>query len=60
MMAGDNIKKTEKTKYFSNLISSNFNKPNILFKTIDLILNPTQSINLEASTEVCENFLHYF
>ncbi len=54
------IVKEEKTKHFSDIISSHFNKPRIIFKTIDSILNVTQSTCLEASSEVCEKFLAYF
>uniref|UniRef100_A0A671Y010 Reverse transcriptase domain-containing protein n=1 Tax=Sparus aurata TaxID=8175 RepID=A0A671Y010_SPAAU len=61
--AGENIQKTvkaEKTFYFSDIISQNLNKPCVLFKTIDSILNAPQSTCLEASPQVCEDFLRYF
>ena len=40
--------------YFSDIISSNLNKPRVLFKTIDALLNSPLSTCIEASTEVCE------
>lgn len=52
--------KTKKTWHFSDIIFQNFNKPCVLFKTIDLLLNCPQSTCLQASSEVCENFLCYF
>ena len=52
--------KTEKTRHFSDLISKNVNKPRVLFRTIDQLLNPPQPTCLEASPEICEKFLSHF
>ncbi len=52
--------KAAKRKRLSDIILSNCHKPRILFKTIDSVLNTPQSVCMEASPAVCENFLHFF
>lgn len=52
--------KDAKANYFSTVISENANRPKVLFKTINSVLNPTENIVLEASKENCELFLHSF
>lgn len=42
------------------IILSNCNKPRVLFKTIDSVLNAPQTVCIDASPAVCENFLHFF
>ena len=55
-----NTIKEVKREYLSNLIVSNSHNPRVLFKTIDSVLNAPQSVCLEASPELCNNFLHFF
>uniref|UniRef100_A0A8C5I3C7 Reverse transcriptase domain-containing protein n=1 Tax=Gouania willdenowi TaxID=441366 RepID=A0A8C5I3C7_GOUWI len=52
--------KTEKTQYFSNLISNNVSKPRVLFKTIGSVFNPSPSTSLEMTSGTCEKFLSFF
>lgn len=54
------VVKAQKTKYFSDIILTNCQKPCVLFSTVSSILNAPQSSNLEASTQTCEAFLHFF
>ena len=54
------IVKAEKISYLSDIISSNLNKPCVLFKTIDAMFNSPLSTCIEASTEVCQKCLCYF
>jgi len=49
----------EKSKYLSNIISSNSNKPSVLFTTINSVLNTPQAACLEPSAELCEQFLNF-
>ncbi len=44
----------------SKLISENVNRPRMLFKTFDLVLNPVPAPSLDPSRETCENFLKKF
>ena len=52
--------KTEKTRHFSDIISKNVDKPRVLFKTIEHLLNPPEPTCLETSSETCGKFLSYF
>lgn len=52
--------KANKNKYFSEIIASNCNNPSALFKTINTVLEVPKSIGFDASTEICERFLHFF
>ncbi|CAJ1061240.1 RNA-directed DNA polymerase from mobile element jockey [Xyrichtys novacula] len=54
------IVKAEKNKYFSELIAFNCNNPRALFKTINTVLEAPKSLGFDASTEICEKFLHFF
>ena len=54
------IVKAEKSRHFSEIISKNVDKPRVLFKTIDQLLNPPQPTCLEPSSEACEKFRCYF
>lgn len=49
-----------KRNHFSDIILSNSHKPRVLFDTINLVLNAPQTTCMEASTTVCENFMHFF
>ncbi len=49
-----------KRKHFSDIILSNCHNPRVLFKTIDSALNAPQTVCIESSPAVCENFLHFF
>ncbi len=44
----------------SEIILSNCNKPCVLFKTIVSVLHVPQTVCVDASSAVCENFLHFF
>ncbi len=55
-----NTVKEAKREHLSNIIVSNRHNPRVLFKTIDSVLNAPQSVCLEASSEMCNNFLHFF
>jgi len=50
----------EKSKYLSNIISSNSHKPSVLFSTINSVLNTPQATCLEPCAELCEQFLNFF
>ena len=52
--------RAEKTKHFSDIISTNCHKPRVLFSTINLFLNPPQANCSEPSPETAEAFLHFF
>ncbi len=52
--------KAAKCRYFSELITQNSHKPNILFSTIESALHPAVNIFPEASVSLCENFANYF
>ena len=54
------VVKREKTKHFSDIISTNSHKPQVLFKTLNDILDPPQCTSLNSSTETCELFLKFF
>ena len=55
-----NTVKEAKREHLANIIESNCHNPRVLFKTIDSVLNGSQSVCLEASPETCNNFLHFF
>ncbi len=50
-----------KSKYFSNLIAKNANRPKVLFKTINSVLSPivcsVPDVNIETCTQVSEFFV---
>lgn len=52
--------KDAKRKHFAAIIQANCRKPHVLFKTIDIILHVPQTVGVESSQEICENFLHFF
>ncbi len=52
--------KEAKINYISEIILSNCNKPCVLFKTMDAVLHAPQMVYVDASSAVCENFLHFF
>ena len=52
--------KAEKNKYFSDIVSFNYNKPCALFKTINSVLEVPKYIGFDASAEICERFLDFF
>ncbi len=52
--------KEAKINNISEIILSNCNKPCVLFKTIDAVLHAPQTVYVDASSAVCENFLHFF
>ncbi len=55
-----NTVKEAKREHLSNIIVSNHHNPRVLFKTTDSVVNAPQSVCLEASSEMCNNFLHFF
>ena len=55
-----NTVKEAQRDYLSNIIASNNQNPRVLFKTIDSVLNNPQPVCLEASPELCNNFLTFF
>ncbi|KAL6459500.1 hypothetical protein MHYP_G00329720 [Metynnis hypsauchen] len=55
-----NTIKETKREHLSNIIMENRHNPRVLFKTIDSVLKAPQPICLEASPEMCNNFLHFF
>ena len=52
--------KEAKRKYFSDIIVLNCHKPCVLFKVINSALNALQTVGIEPSPSVCENFLQFF
>ena len=52
--------KNARAKHFSDIISKHSNRPRILFNTINSIVNPQVSPEVEASTNSCEEFLKFF
>lgn len=44
---------------FSNIIFSNYNKPQVLFKITDSVVNPPQIVGIEPSPAICETFLNF-
>lgn len=52
--------KSAKCKHFSELISNNCHKPQVLFATINSVLNPSVHPILEPSTALCDNFAKLF
>ena len=48
------------TTYFSNLISNNSHNPRILFKTINSVIHPAPSTNMDSSVSKCSEFLTFF
>jgi len=52
--------KSEKTKYFSDIVLRNRGKPHILFNTINTALNKKQPVELDTSSVSSEQCLQYF
>ncbi len=52
--------KEPKRKYFSDIVLLNCHKSCVLFEVINSALNAPQTVRIEASPAVCENFLHFF
>lgn len=52
--------KAAKCKHFSELITQNSYKPNILFSAIETALHPNVNLFPEVSVTLCENFAVYF
>ncbi len=52
--------KAAKCKYLSELITNNCHKPQVLFSTINSVLNPSVHPILEPSTSLCNNFGQFF
>ena len=52
--------KTERAKYFSEIISRHVNRPKVLFDTINKILKPPVTVPNEATLDTCELFLTFF
>ncbi len=48
--------KEAKSEFLSKLIFENANRPKMLFKTINFVLNPLPSLSLDPSRETFENF----
>ncbi len=49
-----------KWKYLSELITNNCHKPQVLFSTINSVLNPSVYPILEPSTSLCNNFGKFY
>ncbi len=54
------FQKAAKCKYLSELITNNCHKPQVLFSTINSVLNPSVYPILEPSTYLCNNFGKFF
>lgn len=52
--------KKAKAKHLSDLISKHSGRPKILFSTINSVVKPPVSPDIEASTDICEEFLNFF
>lgn len=52
--------KTERTKYFSDLIENNHHRPKVLFQTLNNGINPTDTACYNITAIKCENFLTFF
>lgn len=48
--------KAARCKYFSELNTNNCHKPQVLFSSINFVLNPSVQSILEPSTSLCDNF----
>ncbi|XP_057183891.1 uncharacterized protein LOC130550429 [Triplophysa rosa] len=51
---------TAKSQYFSNLIAMNANRPKVIFKTINSVLNPATCSAPVGNLETCPEFLGFF
>lgn len=49
-----------KHKYYSNVIAQHVNDPKILFKVINLVINPMHTRYPDPSILNCEDFLNFF
>ncbi len=49
-----------KSKYFSNLIAKNANRPKVLFKTINSVLSPIVCSVPDVNIETCTKFSEFF
>ncbi|XP_013871818.1 RNA-directed DNA polymerase from mobile element jockey [Austrofundulus limnaeus] len=52
--------KMSKKEHFSNVILSHSHNPGVLFTTIDSFLNSPHTAGLEASAQLCNNFMQFF
>lgn len=52
--------KEAKSRYLSDIISSNGHCPRVLFNTINSVICANTTSLVEASAPMCEKFLHYF
>ena len=52
--------KEAKRKYFSDIVKVNSHQPRVMFKVINSALNAPQTVGLEPSPAMCENFLQIF
>lgn len=48
--------KDAKRKHFAAVIQANSCKPYALFKTTDMVLYVPQTVGVESSQDICENF----
>lgn len=55
-----NTVREAKRDHLLNIIVSNRHNLGVLLKTIVSVLNAPQYVCLEASSEMCNNLLHYF
>ena len=52
--------KTAKSQYISSLVSSNSHKPQVLFNTLNSLINPRNESPVVPSPALCEGFLKFF
>uniref|UniRef100_G3PBI9 Uncharacterized protein n=1 Tax=Gasterosteus aculeatus TaxID=69293 RepID=G3PBI9_GASAC len=52
--------KSAKTHYLSHLVASNTQRPQVLFKVFNSLINPCENDCAVPSTLLCENFLKHF
>ncbi len=52
--------KSAKTKFFSDVVASNRQRPQVLFSVFNSLVNPRDSDCIVPSLILCENFLKYF
>lgn len=52
--------KSAKTKFFSDLVASNSQRPQVLFNVFNSLVNPRDSDCIVPSLILCENFLKHF
>ncbi len=52
--------KSAKTFFFSDVVASNRQRPQVLFNVVNSLVNPRDSDCIVPSLILCENFLKYF